>query len=185
MAHVPHRHTILLAVLLSACSGSSSSTPASAPTPATRAAQTGQATVRKIDARELHAIATQTDGRPRLVNFWATWCGPCVAEMPDLTAFASAHQDVDVVLVNLDYPSLTQSHVIPFVKRHHLSGVRLVQLDDPDPATAVAKAVQGWPYAIPFTVLLGADGQRIATWNSGISQEDVERAVARAKPGGG
>ena len=43
-------------------------------------------------------------GRVTVVDFWATWCGPCVRSMPDLDRFARAHPEVDVLTINLDDP---------------------------------------------------------------------------------
>ncbi len=47
-------------------------------------------------------VAVEAKGRPYIINFWATWCPPCQAEIPDLAAFYAAHKDgVDFYAVNL------------------------------------------------------------------------------------
>ena len=50
-------------------------------------------------------------GRVVLVNFWATWCEPCIAEMPVIKELAQRHPDVDVVLVNVDHHTVQAPRV--------------------------------------------------------------------------
>lgn len=118
--------------------------------------------------------------KPRVVNFWATWCGPCVAELPMLRQLAADHPEIDLVLVNVDLPSARGSHVEPFLNRYELGGLRHLQLDDPDPAAALHRAVPNWPDSIPVTLVVRPDGRVAKQFNGGVSAADLESALARA-----
>jgi thiol-disulfide isomerase/thioredoxin len=57
-------------------------------------------------------------GRPVMINFWASWCGPCRLEMPDIVAQAQADPDLVVMAVNVQE---TMAHVQPFVEEFHMT----------------------------------------------------------------
>lgn len=97
------------------------------------------------DARESAALAA-TQGQPRLVNFWASWCQPCLAEHPELMALAA--RGVTIIGVNYkDEPGAAarwlERHGNPFT----------VVLRDPEGAFAIDWGV----YGVPETYLIGAD----------------------------
>ncbi len=114
--------------------------------------------IESIGAPQLRTRLTEAKGYPRVINFWATWCGPCKAELPHLKAFAAAHPEVDVVLVNVDLPSLRDKTVMPFIRDQELEHLRHWQLDELDQQTALHAAVPDWPDVIPVTLVVGADG---------------------------
>lgn len=174
---------LLLSGLLAACGGESPAPGGDQghdDSPATPAASepADAELVRKVEVHELRARATRGAGEHRLVNFWATWCGPCVEELPEIKAFAEAHPEVEVLLVNLDYPTLTRSHVEPFVKRHDLVDLQVMQLDHSDPAKAMGDVVAEWPYSIPFTMVVDPEGATAHSWNTAVTREEIEAVVA-------
>lgn len=94
----------------------------------------------------------------RVVNFWATWCQPCLAELPHLKTLAAAHPEVEVVMVSLDLPKLRQSKVEPFVRENGLTAFTHLQLDEPDAIAALRTVVPEWPDAIPVTLVVDRSG---------------------------
>jgi thiol-disulfide isomerase/thioredoxin len=167
----------VLTLLVMGCGGAGGT---EVPTPAPTAVPAPIATVRKVDREGLKTLVRSASGKPRVVNFWATWCGPCVAEIPEILAFAEAHPEAEVVMVNLDYTSLTASHVVPFVERHQIRGVEVVQVDDADPAAAVTWAVPEWTSAIPYTMVVAPDGMPVARHGTAIDRAKLERGLELA-----
>jgi peroxiredoxin len=96
----------------------------------------------------------QWRGRPLLVNFWATWCPPCVEEMPDLQAIRDAYRSrgVEVVGIGID----NAGKIVEFRDRHQLTLPLLVAgVGGSDLNRALGNASG----ALPYTVLIDADGR--------------------------
>ncbi len=113
-----------------------------------------------------------------VVNFWATWCKPCVAELPGFEQVAAAHhgQPVRVVLVSLDFPSLLTTKVQPYVARQRFaSPVWLLAEAD---ANAYINAVDPtWSGALPFTVVFNNARHRRQTFERPLAPAELEAAV--------
>lgn len=89
-----------------------------------------------------------------VVNFWATWCAPCVKELPCFEELNSSYsnQNVEVILVSLDFPQQIEKKLIPFLEKNHLRS-EVVVLDDVDSNTWIPKVSEDWSGAIPATVI--------------------------------
>jgi thiol-disulfide isomerase/thioredoxin len=113
-------------------------------------------------------------GRPLLVNFWATWCPPCIAEMPMLSAF-EATQAADgprVIGIALDTPERVRA----FLSRTPIGYPILLDRPDDDDASVVLGNTRG---VLPYTVLVGADGRILATHIGEFDRASLERWLAR------
>jgi thiol-disulfide isomerase/thioredoxin len=93
-------------------------------------------------------------GRPLLVNVWASWCGPCIEEMPELERFATSQgtTGVQVVGLALDTPDAINA----FLARVPVSYPILVETPGPADASVWLGNRKG---VLPYTVLVGADGK--------------------------
>lgn len=126
----------------------------------------------RVDLRSL------AQGRPLLINVWASWCGPCVEEMPALDRFAAAQgaEGVQVLGLALD----TAQGVRAFLQRTPVR-YRLV-LEQPGPSDASVWLGNG-AGVLPYSVLVGADGRVLRQKTGPFAPGEI--AVWAAPAGGG
>ena len=96
----------------------------------------------------------RNDGYTYVINYWATWCGPCVKELPYFEQLLTAYQKdkVRVVLVSLDFPKKVDSKLLPFLNKHNIQS-EVVLLDDPKSNLWIDKVDPSWEGAIPVTII--------------------------------
>ncbi|KAF1723156.1 TlpA family protein disulfide reductase [Pseudoxanthomonas wuyuanensis] len=99
-------------------------------------------------------LAANYRGRPLLINVWASWCGPCIEEMPELDRFAKSQpaDGVQVIGLALDTPDAVRD----FLGR--IPVAYPIVLDTPGPADA-SVWLGNRKGVLPYTVLIGADGR--------------------------
>ena len=90
-----------------------------------------------------------------IINFWATWCKPCVRELPDFNEAASKYkgQKVKFVFVSLDFLDTMEKSVVPFIKSNPFNG-EVVVLADQDVNTWAINIDNNWDGAIPVTLAI-------------------------------
>ena len=91
-----------------------------------------------------------------VINFWATWCAPCVRELPAFEAIHEkyAEHKVKVLLVSLDFPNHMESRLLPFIAERQLKS-RVIMLDEPNANRWIPIVSEEWSGAIPATVIYG------------------------------
>ncbi len=89
-----------------------------------------------------------------VINFWATWCKPCVKELPYFEALHNTYSDkkVKVILVSLDFPDQIENKLIPFLKEKQLKSDVIV-FTDGDMNSWIPKISETWTGAIPATLV--------------------------------
>jgi thiol-disulfide isomerase/thioredoxin len=115
----------------------------------------------------------QWKGKPLLVNFWATWCGPCVQEMPELSALANeeAGQRFNVIGLGIDSPSAMSE----FAAKHNIKYPLYVGGMG---GTELSRAFGNTNGGLPFTVLIGADGQVRKTYLGKLKFDELKADLA-------
>lgn len=89
-----------------------------------------------------------------LINFWATWCKPCVEELPLIERIHTEDFDdpVQIILISLDFRSQIESKLIPFLEDKQIRS-KVVVLDDPDANRWIDKVDPRWSGALPATII--------------------------------
>jgi thiol-disulfide isomerase/thioredoxin len=111
-------------------------------------------TIPVYDFESFKPLLKINDGKIRVINFWATWCKPCVAELPYFELINSRYPDdkVEVILVSLDLPSQVETKLIPFIEKQKIES-KVVLLDDPDANSWISIVNSDWSGSIPATVI--------------------------------
>lgn len=93
-----------------------------------------------------------------VVNFWATWCAPCIKELPHFEKLNAEHkaEKLAVLLVSVDFKSKLKSAVIPFVKRKNMKS-EVFLLNESSPQEYIDRIDKSWSGSIPATLFIKGD----------------------------
>jgi peroxiredoxin len=134
----------------------------------------------KADADALRALRRNESGRFRLVNFWATWCAPCVAEFDEFVTINRMyrHRDFELVLVSLNRPE-EEPAVLEFLKHQQASNRNLIFASAArDPLINAFNPE--WQGEVPYTVLINPEGKIIHSESGSIDALALKRAIVKA-----
>lgn len=111
-------------------------------------------TYTSFDDFENDILKAEEDGQIYIINFWATWCGPCVKELPYFEKLNDLYKDnnVKVVLVSLDFEKQIEKRLIPFLNKNAIQS-DVVLLLDPKESEWIDRVDPNWSGAIPITLI--------------------------------
>jgi thiol-disulfide isomerase/thioredoxin len=114
-----------------------------------------------VTFEKLQTLINSRDVPVQIINFWATWCPPCLKEMPILEKLNQERKDVKVTLVSMDMdldPDPKKVH--NFIARKNIQS-RVVILDERNPDSWISKIDKSWSGALPATLVVNtATGKR-------------------------
>ena len=132
--------------------------------------------IRTVDKAGLNEILSRKTDTVYVVNFWATWCSPCVKELPYFEELhkSAAGRKLQVILVNLDFPNKLESRVYPFVKENTISAP-ILNMTDMDYNSWIPDVDEDWSGAIPATLMFTGEKRNFISGE--ISRNELFDAV--------
>lgn len=111
-------------------------------------------------------------GKWVVVNFWATWCAPCLKEIPDFNALAGKRNDVQ--FIGLAYEEIERPDLEAFLKRTPIDyPIAVLNVYDPPKDFET-------PRGLPMTVLIAPDGKRVRQFLGPVTSAELEAEMAKA-----
>jgi len=135
--------------------------------------------IKQIRTPELETILGNPDDRLFVVNFWATWCGPCVRELPHFEKLSREYwsRDITFILVSLDFPSEIGKKLLPFLKKNNIDlGVYVMM--DLDYDTWIGKVDDDWQGNLPATLIFN-NARGIRQFHSAEVDESALRKMIK------
>jgi thiol-disulfide isomerase/thioredoxin len=134
--------------------------------------------VESYDYEHFKPFLNQKDDRIHVINFWATWCVPCVKELPYFEALTTEQPEIDVLLVSLDFSNVVEKSLIPFIQKNDLKS-RVILLDDPDGNSWIPKIDEDWTGAIPATIIY--KNEQMAFYERSFTAEELQTEINKFK----
>ena len=137
-------------------------------------------TVTEIDINGLKPLL-KPNGKPLLINFWATWCDPCREEFPDLVQISDEFRGkVDFITVSLDDLADIKTYVPRFLAEMK-SKIPAYLLHTPDESAAISIVAKDWTGNLPMTILFNTDGTVAYIRNGkirvGILRDNINKLI--------
>jgi thiol-disulfide isomerase/thioredoxin len=134
------------------------------------------------NAEDLKTLRRNSSGKLLLIDFWATWCSPCVEEFPKLeTMYRMYHQrPFDLVTVSINYPD-ERAGVLSSLQKQHATSQNLL-LGSTDIYALIAAFDSGWNAAVPYTILIRPDGEVVYKRQGAIDPLEVRRLIIANLP---
>lgn len=128
------------------------------------------------DYNGIEQFLTATDDKVHVVNFWATWCKPCIKELPYFEEVNANYdkKDVEVLLISLDFPQQFEKRLIPYINENNLKS-KIIALDDPDMNRWIPMVDESWTGAIPATIIYTKNKRQF--YERSFTYEELESEI--------
>lgn len=129
----------------------------------------------------LNMIDQCEDGEKIIVyNFWATWCKPCIMELPHFLDLDKKYNDVEVVFVSMDMVEQLENRVKPFVKKKNMTQ-RVVLVDETDFNAFISKVHPNWSGAIPATLIVNCRDKKTYFYEKQFDEQTLFNTVDKIR----
>ncbi len=135
-------------------------------------------TVNSYKLSDLEKLISSNDSSMLVINFWATYCKPCVTEIPNLIRVCNSKKNVKLILVSLDDKSMFPKKLNRFVQKHHFK-TNLVWLNETDANYFCPKIDPSWNGTIPATLFLDKKNGKRLFVESEMSGSEIEEMLVR------
>jgi thiol-disulfide isomerase/thioredoxin len=140
-------------------------------------------TVPVVKIGEVLSRINQTSDTVLVLNFWATWCVPCIEELPDFIKLEKdlANQPVKFVYLSLDFKKNLTGKLQPFLKKNEITSEVLL-LDEPDYNSWIDKISVDWQGAIPATVVIDRKNKSQTFHEGSLNYNELKTIIQKYIP---
>lgn len=133
--------------------------------------------IKKVSVDELKTFI-DTSKKALVINFWATWCKPCVEELPYLVAQtkAFANKNVELVLVSLDFEENYPNDIKTFLRKRNYEATNF-WLNETDASEFCPKIDKKWEGTIPVTLMIDNSKNFRKFFGYALSPKELENAL--------
>lgn len=134
-------------------------------------------TLNTVDEEGVKKLIANDSKKLRLINVWATWCGPCVVEFPELVEINRMYRgrDFELVTISADGPG-SDEKVLEFLKKQEASNSNYL-FDDGDKYKLIEAVDAEWEGAFPYTLLIAPGGEIIYRHMGQFDALELKRAI--------
>ena len=135
----------------------------------------------QIKLKDLQTIISTRSEKIQIINFWATWCAPCVKEVPLFERLNQENKAVDVTLVSMDYDlDPNPEKVYRFIARKKLQS-KVVILTEKNPNDWIDKIDKNWSGALPATLVLNTKTGKRKFVEKELHEGDLEKLIEEVR----
>ena len=117
-----------------------------------------------------------TNSNIQVYNFWATWCAPCIRELPQFETINEKYSNIDVTLISVDDVDLLASKVIPFLKKRGINS-RVMLLDEVDFNDIIDRIDKNWSGAIPITLIVDCSKNKRYFYEKAFEENELDETI--------
>ena len=135
--------------------------------------------VEVINVENMESIIHEKTGKTRVINFWATWCKPCIEELPYFEAVNQDpdFDDIEIVLISLDFVEDLNTKVRNYIEKKSItSTVKL--LDNVDYNSWIDKVDPSWSGAIPATLVINNTLNKRIFFEKQFEESELESVLS-------
>jgi thiol-disulfide isomerase/thioredoxin len=134
-----------------------------------------------VKLAELEKLIHTPSEKIQIINFWATWCGPCVKEMPLIEKIGQERNDIRITLVSMDLElDSNPDKVYRFVERKAIKSDVMI-LDAPDPNSWIDKIEKQWNGSLPATIVINTKTGKRAFIGKELKEGELESLIESVK----
>lgn len=131
----------------------------------------------QIRLKDLQQVINTPNSKVQVINFWATWCAPCVKEIPLFEKLNQVNQNVEVTLVSMDFDlDPNPEKVYRFMTRKKLLS-KVVILAESNPNNWIDKIDKSWSGALPATLIINTQNGKRRFVQKELQEGDLEKMI--------
>ncbi len=132
--------------------------------------------IKEVNYEQFKPYLSKQSDTVYVINFWATWCKPCIEELPHFMTVAQdmRHKPVKFTFVSLDFAKYKESRLIPFIKENVIDEEVLL-LNDPNSNFWINDINKEWSGSIPATIIYSKDDKSF--FEGQVSYEELTKSI--------